>query len=79
MVPRESDERKVIVWTREASLGIVTEELYKKFFLADILKSMTFEELMSIREEPEEIVKPYIGTRYPEEDPTPQVDFGTDE
>ena len=77
-VPRESDGRKVIIWTREAILGIVTEEFYQITFLGDILRNMTFEELISIREKPEEIVKP-IGTWYPKEDPTPHVDFGTDE
>ena len=40
---------------------------------------MPFEELMEIREDPGEDVKPYVRAWYPEKDPTPQVNFGTDE
>ena len=48
------------VWRRTASLGIVTDNFHHKSSLVEILKSMTFEEMMRIREDPDEVVKSYI-------------------
>ena len=64
-------EMMMEVWRKKSSLGIVTEDFHHKSFLVEILKSMTQEEMMTIREEPDDVIKFYVDAWYPEENPTP--------
>ena len=47
-------EMTMEVWREKSSIGIVTEDLHHKSSLVEILKSMTQEEMMTVREEPDE-------------------------